>query len=166
MVSKELNDWLQVIGLFGVLGGLVFVGLQLRLDRQVALAGATEAASQDRMYWAELVNDNSEVWAKGLAGETLSTQESLQFDALAVAFEFRYFTSQDRASQLENTDPERFALELAAEIHRYPGLTRWWQETRDQRAEIRQRMDRSGSGGWSAAVSEELARLSMEDAGK
>jgi len=25
VVSKELNDWLLVVGLFGVLGGLLFV---------------------------------------------------------------------------------------------------------------------------------------------
>ena len=163
MDSKRLNDWLQVIGLFGVLGGLIFVGLQLRLDRQAAQAGAADAALGVRQSWAELLTNNSVVWAKGLAGEPLSFEESLEFSELADVFSFRYFVSQFRASQLGNTEVERFAPELAAEIHRHPGLRRWWDETRDKRIEQRQRLGRSESA-WSVAVTEELARLSAEEA--
>ena len=50
MVSKELNDWLQVVGLFGVLGGLIFVGLQLRQDRQVAQSETIYQANNTRLY--------------------------------------------------------------------------------------------------------------------
>jgi hypothetical protein len=39
MDSAKLNDWLQVIGLFGVIGSLIFVGLQMKQDREIALAG-------------------------------------------------------------------------------------------------------------------------------
>ena len=43
MDSAKLNDWLQVIGLFGVIGSLVFVGLQMRQDREIALSMAMQA---------------------------------------------------------------------------------------------------------------------------
>jgi hypothetical protein len=41
--SAKLNDWLQVIGLFGVIGSLIFVGLQMKQDREIALSAATQA---------------------------------------------------------------------------------------------------------------------------
>jgi hypothetical protein len=44
MDSAKLNDWLQVIGLFGVIASLTFVGLQMKQDREIALA----ATYQDR----------------------------------------------------------------------------------------------------------------------
>lgn len=38
MDSAKLNDWLQVIGMFAVVGSLVFVGLQMRQTQEIALA--------------------------------------------------------------------------------------------------------------------------------
>jgi len=37
--SAKLNDWMQVIGIFAVVVSLIFVGLQMKQDRQIALAG-------------------------------------------------------------------------------------------------------------------------------
>ena len=38
MNSQKLNDWLQIVGLFGVIGSLIFVGLQLRQTQAIALS--------------------------------------------------------------------------------------------------------------------------------
>lgn len=43
MDSARLNDWLQVIGLFGVIASLIFVGMQMKQDREIALSAATQA---------------------------------------------------------------------------------------------------------------------------
>ncbi len=43
MDSSKLSDWLQVVGLFGVIASLVFVGLQMKQDRQIALASTYQA---------------------------------------------------------------------------------------------------------------------------
>jgi len=43
MDSAKLNDWMQVIGIFAVVASLIFVGLQMRQDRQIALSAATQA---------------------------------------------------------------------------------------------------------------------------
>lgn len=40
MNSSKINDWLQIVGLFGVIASLVFVGLQMRQDREIALSEA------------------------------------------------------------------------------------------------------------------------------
>ena len=160
MVSKELNDWLQVVGLFGVLGGLVFVGLQLRLDRQIAVTQATEAASANQQYWAELVNDNADVWVKGLSGEALSEPEKARFEVLASARMFSYFTSWIRAGQTTSQIRERFELEAAAELHRHPGLLHWWRENNRRQREIFERVGQTLE--WAEAVNEELGRLERQ----
>jgi hypothetical protein len=36
--SQRLNDWLQIVGLFGVIGSLIFVGLQLRQTQAIAFS--------------------------------------------------------------------------------------------------------------------------------
>ena len=46
MDSAKLNDWLQVIGLFGVIASLIFVGMQMKQDRDIALSQAYQARSE------------------------------------------------------------------------------------------------------------------------
>ena len=125
MNFSKLNDWLQVLGLFGVLGGLVFVGLQLRLDRQVALVESANTATSNYQSWAELINNNADVWVKGLSGDPLTAEERARFDTLAAAREMSYFNDWSRSQQgVSNQLPGRFAYELAREIHANPGFLR------------------------------------------
>ena len=46
MDSGKLNDWLQVVGLFGVIASLMFVGLQMKQDRDIALSAATQSRTE------------------------------------------------------------------------------------------------------------------------
>ena len=43
MKSGRLENWLQIIGLFGVIGSLMFVGLQMKQDREIAMAEMWQA---------------------------------------------------------------------------------------------------------------------------
>ncbi len=38
MDSAKLNDWMQVIGIFAVVGSLIFVGMQMQQDRRIAVS--------------------------------------------------------------------------------------------------------------------------------
>ena len=52
MDSAKLNDWLQVIGVFGVIAGLVFVGLQLKQTQEIALAAQQHARAETMQnFW-------------------------------------------------------------------------------------------------------------------
>lgn len=39
----KIHDWLQVIGMFGLIASLIFVGMQIRQDRQIALSSIYQA---------------------------------------------------------------------------------------------------------------------------
>jgi hypothetical protein len=52
--SAKLNDWLQVIGLFGVIASLIFVGLQMKQAQEIAMSAAYQArADASSALWSE-----------------------------------------------------------------------------------------------------------------
>lgn len=55
MDSAKLNDWLQVVGLFGVIASLIFVGLQMKQDREIALSAISQARTENTM---QSINDH------------------------------------------------------------------------------------------------------------
>jgi hypothetical protein len=56
MSSSKLNDWVQVIGLFAVVGSLIFVGLQVKQAKDIALASQYQArtATTEAMWLTSL----------------------------------------------------------------------------------------------------------------
>jgi len=44
--SAKLNDWLQVAGMFALVGSLIFVGLQMKQDHEIALSAIYQARAQ------------------------------------------------------------------------------------------------------------------------
>jgi hypothetical protein len=43
MESARLNGWMQVTGIFAVVGSLIFVGLQMKQTQAIALSDAYQA---------------------------------------------------------------------------------------------------------------------------
>ena len=43
---KQLRDWLELAGIFGVILSLIFVGFQLKQDREIALSMAMQARTE------------------------------------------------------------------------------------------------------------------------
>ena len=54
MKSKEINNWVQIIGILAVIGSLVFVGLEINQDQRLARA-ELGAQSFDNTVDLELV---------------------------------------------------------------------------------------------------------------
>lgn len=46
MKKVNLDTWIQLIGLISVLGGLVFVGLQMEQTQKIAIAGQVQARAE------------------------------------------------------------------------------------------------------------------------
>ena len=44
-VKVSFDTWIQLLGMLGVLGGLVFVGLEMRQSQRIAIAGQQQARS-------------------------------------------------------------------------------------------------------------------------
>ena len=164
MKSSEINDWLQVAGLAGVIVSLVFVGLQLKQDRQFALSDGVTDAAESSKYWAELLASNAEVWTKGIAGEELTDVEAQIFDALADSFFLRWQSAWVRVLQLgQGTSAEdRFAREAALHIHLKPGLQGYWSRRVAWTNLVTNETSDALPSLWVAAVNKQLSLIRME----
>lgn len=68
MNTEKLNDWLQLVGMAGVIGSLIFVGLQLRQTQKIAMSDAY----QTRAYGSVEMN-----MATTMSPQLLSAQVKL-----------------------------------------------------------------------------------------
>ena len=56
MKKVSLDAWIQLMGMLGLVGGLVFVGLEMRQSQRIALADTEQqrAIAQQQNFWAFL----------------------------------------------------------------------------------------------------------------
>ena len=60
-VKVNFDTWIQLLGMTGVLGGLIFVGLEMRQSQQIALAAQQQARTEIFTGIVNSVNESSEV---------------------------------------------------------------------------------------------------------
>ena len=48
-IKVSFDTWIQLLGMIGVLGGLLFVGLEMRQSQTIAIAGQTQARNQAQL---------------------------------------------------------------------------------------------------------------------
>jgi hypothetical protein len=167
MKKIDLGQTISILANVGVIFGLIFVGLQLRQDRELEQLAGTADSVSDRHAWADLINSNSnsDVWIKGANGEPLTAREIAEFDSLAEAFQMRYFSEWFRASRLiGGRPPETFALEFAEELIRSPGLLTWWEEHRKRTSRRYELIGESQTAtGFDESVDRALESLARHD---
>ena len=122
---ERFQDWLQIIGLVGVIISLIFVGRQLELDRRIAIGEAWMQYTDTQVSLAGLIGENADVWLAGLAGEELSEADSLRFRQIAYAIEQKYAGRYNRSVLGVRTGPaEGIVVEFAHDLYAHPGLRR------------------------------------------
>ena len=84
MNKIELNDWLQILGMVGLIASLIFVGLELRQNQQVARVTAYQAlAEQIASYNALLLSEPeiNQIRNAALNNENLTEEDAEQYRA-------------------------------------------------------------------------------------
>ncbi len=134
MDSSRLNDWLQVLGLFGVMASLVFVGLQMKQDYDIALAetystrtAISVANIGDQIGSPHYISATAKLYS-GL-GEDLTAEEYVAMENLHYQYQFGFLPEahwQKNLAEIDCRMSEPFFQELAAD----------WQGRADFRAII------------------------------
>ncbi len=124
MDSAKINDWMQVIGIFAVVASLVFVGMQMRQDQEIAITETRSSVTQIIGDLATIIEVAPGTWKRGLDGEELSEEESITFLAMAVAVESHFFNVYLRFLRLSIGDPDAITRNFAYALYVYPGLQR------------------------------------------
>jgi len=166
MKKIDLGQMISILANVGVIGGLIFVGMQLRQDRDLAAIERRHLTSESNKQWAELVTANADLWVKGIAGQPLTSSESVRFDVLAKTLEYdlwrNWENSRSRAFGI-GADMDRsrlresFIRETALEVYSNPGLLDWYTKN----GEWLQRVGRYGE--FEELVFEEINRLRRDD---
>jgi len=157
MKKIDLGQTIGILANVGVIGGLIFVGFQLRQDREIATIDSIQSSMSMsmRVSSSQLLAENSDVWVRGLASDSLSAEESAVFDAIAEARDAFYFGNYTRNVRIGDADDrDRWVREAALDIVSSPGLMKWWESQVKRRAVT----DLNGSV-WQAAVNREIDRL-------
>jgi len=163
VISLNKVDWkgtAELIGLAAIVASLIFVGLQMRQDQEIARAQALVDASAVVTDLNQFIVNNKEVWIKGLDGAELSLEDNLTFRALCRANFLRKIAHWERANRLDVGNPDFIAQGFAFQIHVYPGLRRYFGEVIESFEEQRSAFGHTRSnGGFTSAVEASLAEL-------
>ena len=109
--TSKINEWLQVVGMFGVIASLIFVGLQMKQTQQIALSNTYQtrtAATVESLIAAisspEFLSASAKVYAN--KSDELTMQE-------AVAWE--YFLGADMT--LFENNHQQYEMGFLSEEH-------------------------------------------------
>ncbi len=163
MISLKKVDWkgtAELVGLAAIVVSLIFVGLQMRQDQEIAEAQAYIDASAVVTELNQHIENNKEVWIKGLDGAELSLADELTFHILCRNVFLRKIAHWERARRLDAGNPDFIAQSFAYDIHVYPGLRRYFDEFIESFEERRSAFGRTrGDDTFTSAVEASLAEL-------
>lgn len=113
---------MQVLGIFALVSSLVFVGYQLKQDREIAVVDTYGAITESTEYLAELIDQSADIWQRGLNGEELSSTDRIKFAALAKAVQIHFSSIYIRWMRIGPGRPDVVARSYAYALYIYPGL--------------------------------------------
>ena len=82
-VAISFTGIANFLGVFGVIGSLVFVGLELRQDSDINQSQLLSSDQIIELEFERLVQENPIIWFKGLEGSELDENEKIIFNSMA-----------------------------------------------------------------------------------
>jgi hypothetical protein len=159
MNNRNIRDWLEGIGIIAVVASLIFVGLQVRQERKIAIVETFSNRTEFTLELANLISANREVWTAGLAGKELSPEDFAVFGAIAQSVESYYMYRFARDYQIGTGSPDVDAQKFAYVLYLYPGLREIW-VAKDERIKARKKIfNQPFSDVWLDAVTIQLEKL-------
>jgi len=158
MKPTSWKDVAELIGISAIVASLLFVGQQLRQDRNVAQADAWLQFVDTQVTLAQVISENAEAWSKGLAGEEITDTDQMKFNQIAYVILTKHASRFVRSNLGIRSQPAyAVATEHAEELYMYPGLRRF------HNADVEKNKRRGAILPFHIAVDEHLAKL---DAGQ
>jgi hypothetical protein len=123
MKSEKINDWLQIVGMVGIMASLIFVGVQVRQTQRAGEGQEATGFIELALELRGLQLEHLPVWRKVCAGEELTADERHAGALLFKAYlEFNFVGGVATQVNMMQQEHNVFAHRLAANLHRYPGF--------------------------------------------
>jgi len=125
MDPVKVNNWLQIVGMVGIMASLIFVGVQVRQTQRVGEGQEVTNFLELSLAFRTLQIENAGVWRKVCAGEEIEGDERTKAALLFKAYiEFSYIGGVANQVNMTHAEHDLFAHRLAANLHRYPGFAK------------------------------------------
>lgn len=123
MDKSSWKVYAEVVGITAIVASLIFVGLQMRQDRVIAVATAQASFLETFVQINSEINEHAAIWDSGLVGGELSGADEVIFRNLAANVR-RYSVIQSLEFRSLGLIGDFPIVQLADLVRRNPGLAR------------------------------------------
>lgn len=142
MNLDNLNKWLSLVANIGVIGGIIFLAVEIGQNREsldqankLSLIDArTTEVEQYNEFRSLLAQDKelSDIWVRGQNGETLDAAEAERFGYLCSSNLWLSVTTWERSIELGRLATAEGTVNLRAQrIATRPGLRQCWESNKE-----------------------------------
>ena len=160
MSTPNWKGTAEFVGVIAIVGSLIFVGLQIKQEQEIALAEINLSLLASGIELNIAIGENAEVWAIGNAGEDLTRAERILYDNLLESMSFSYRTERRQYLQFDQPRAAKVPIaQFAVFLHRNPGGREAWQLRSDQEAKVWASLMPGFKSTFRAAVLADLEKL-------
>jgi len=127
VTSRNWKDVVEIVGIAAIIASLIFVGLQLRQEQQIAISEIEQADEGSSTRIDLAIVENADLWLKANNGEILTGRESLIMNRLVAAMYRRARLEAIMRKNLGQFGPVPI-IDFAIELHENPGARSIWEE--------------------------------------
>ena len=138
MNTTSWKDIVELIGIAAIVASLIFVGLEMRQARDIAMSDGALANAANEIERYISLSENSDIWLRGNSDEDLNENEQLIFLNLVETAQATEFMEIARLRRVGADDiADTLTADFAAFLYENPGARRVW--TKAHRDKIRYR---------------------------
>ena len=145
MKSINWRTVAEFVGILALVGSLLFVGIQIKLDREIARSQVNMAALEARVTIEVAIAEHADVWMKASNLEELTNAEAVIVERLIRMSSFKAFFESLAASNVTGrTGSARFPESspviggFSRELFENAGARRIWSAMADRHADFTQ----------------------------
>ena len=155
---------IDVIGFAAIVASLIFVGLELRQSRAIAIGDGNLSNAEVQVETNNAINAYSAIWISGNKGETLSDEDAVIFNNLLKNKAIHAFMEYARLNQLEFDEAaQSINARFSIFLFENPGARQVWLQ-QEQFLEERFQLSDTAGPVWKRSIQANLARLDGEAA--
>ena len=146
MKKSDWKNTAELIGIAAIVASLVFVGMQLMQENDIALVGTTQSWVETSTDLNIAISESAEIWAKSNSGEELSEEERIAIKQLVIGLYRRAVANTFQRRRLGESGS--YTLQsFAIQLYENPGAAQIWMEmTEDELKYLEQLGDKTGAG--------------------
>ena len=132
-IRLKLGKWKELfesVGFIAIVASLLFVGIELRQSRAIAIGEGNLANAQIQIERNNAINEYSIIWTRGNSGEPLAEHDAVIFQNLVNNAAIHSFMEYARLNQLDFDEAsESVTAQFSVFLFQNPGAREVWNQT-------------------------------------